>query len=70
MPVEAAYVEDFRIGNLSYHGDFSFVDMSRPNRGLEASGDPPIQGLLGADILTKWNAAVDYKDSCLVIRNR
>jgi len=70
MPIQAAHVKDFRVGNLSYHGDFSFVDLSRPNRGIEASGDPPIQGLLGADILVKWNAAIDYKDSCLIIRNR
>lgn len=68
-PLEAAHVEDFRIGNQRLFGDFSFVDFSPTNRGLETSGELPIQGLLGADILKKWNAAIDYKDSCLIIRN-
>jgi len=66
-PVKAAHVKDFRLGTLSYHGEFSFVDLSQSNNGLEALGDPPIQGLLGADILSKLNAQIDYKDLSLVI---
>ena len=69
LPLVTAYVKDFRVGSLSYHGDFPFVDLSRPNRGVETAGDTPIEGLLGADILIKWNAIIDYKELCLVIQN-
>jgi|GEM_PF-3775753 len=68
LPMFSAYVEDFRVGNISYHGDFDFVDLSHPNKGIEISGDPQIDGLLGADILLKWNAVIDYKELILVIR--
>ncbi len=68
--LETAHVNQFKVGNAVYHGDFCFVDLSRPNQGLEAAGDQPIQGLLGADLLTKWNAKIDYKDACLVLQSR
>ncbi|UCE47783.1 MAG: hypothetical protein JSW47_19560, partial [Phycisphaerales bacterium] len=70
VPLHTAHIKDFRVGNVSYHGDFPFVDLSHPNKGAEISGDPPIEGLLGADILIKWNAMIDYKDLSLVIRSR
>ena len=70
VAVHTAYIEEFRVGNVSYQGDFQFVDLSNANEGVETSGDPPIEGLLGADILIKWNAMIDYKDLSLVIRSR
>ena len=69
IPLKLAHVKDFKLGKLSYHGDFSFADLSQPNKGSEAAGDAPIQGLLGADFLFKWNAQIDYKDLTLIIRN-
>ena len=68
--IQAAHVKSFKVGNLSYHGDFTFVDLSRPNMGIECAGGTPIEGLLGADLLTKWNAVIDYKDLSLIIRKR
>ena len=70
VPLHTVHIKEFRVGNVSYHGDFPFADFSIPNEGLETSGDPPIEGLLGADILIKWNAMIDYKDLSLVIRSR
>ena len=70
MPLKTAHVKDFRLGKLSYHGDFCFADFSQTNKGLEAAEDAPIQGLLGADFLFKWHARIDYNDMSLVIRNR
>lgn len=69
-PLKAAYVKEFKVGHLSYYGDFPFADLTRVNRGLADTGEWTIRGLLGADILIKWNAAIDYKDTVLVIRNR
>jgi len=69
VPVQA-HVKSFKVGNFSYHGDFCFVDRSRANIGIECAGDTPIEGLLGADFLAKWNAVIDYKDLSLVIRKR
>ena len=65
--VQSAHVKSFKVGNFSYYGDFCFVNLSRPNMGIECAGDTPIEGLLGADFLVKWNAVIDYKDLSLVI---
>ena len=67
VPLHTAHIKEFRVGNVSYHGDFPFVDLSHANEGVETTGDPAIEGLLGADILIKWNAVIDYKDLSLVI---
>ena len=66
--VQAAHVKSFKVGNLSYHGDFCFINLSQPNKCILRAGDTSIEGLLGADFLTKWNAVIDYKNLCLVIR--
>ena len=65
---QIAHVKVFNVGNLSYHGDFCFVALSRTNTNKSIE-DKPIEGLLGAELLTKWNAVIDYKDLSLVIRN-
>ena len=70
LPVYEAHVEEFRIGDVIYRGDFAFVDFAVTNRGLEKGKDPPIEGLIGAELLRTWNAIIDYKDLSLVIRNR
>ena len=68
--IQAAHVKSFKVGNFSYYGDFCFMDLSRPNMGIEHGGGIPIEGLLGADFLVKWNAVIDYKDLSLVIKKR
>jgi hypothetical protein len=68
--LQTAHVDRFRVGNVVYNGDFCFADLSRPNEGLAAAGDQAIQGLLGADLLTQWNARIDYKHACLVLETR
>ena len=66
--IQAAHVKSFKVGNFSYYGDFCFMDLSRPNMGIEHGGGIPIEGLLGAELLAKWNAVIDYEDLSLVIR--
>ena len=68
--IQVAHVKSFKVGNFSYHGDLSFLDFSRTNMGIECAGDAPIEGLLGADLLAKWNAVIEYKDLNLVIGKR
>ena len=64
---QIAHVKSFKIDIFSYHGDFCFVDLSRTNTN-KCIEEKPIEGLLGADLLAKWNAVIDYKDLNLVIR--
>jgi len=63
--VQLAHVKSFKIGKISFNGDFSFVDLSRPNMGIQYAGGTPIEGLLGADILAKWNAVINYHYSAI-----
>ena len=69
LPLKVAYVKDFRVGKTSYSFDATFVDLSPANRGIELARDPLIEGLLGADFLTKWDAIIDYREMILIIRN-
>lgn len=68
--VQRAHVKSFKVGNLSYKGDFFFADLSHPNMGLECIGDTPVEGLLGSEFLVKWDAVIDYEDLSLIIRKR
>jgi len=65
--LQAAHVENFQIGQLVYYGDFSFVDLSRVNTGIQQAGDETIRGILGADILRTWNAVINYGDLTLTV---
>lgn len=71
MDVQTAHIEELKLGNVIYRGDFCFVDLSTANQGIEASGDQQaIRGLLGADLLTEWKARIDYGEQCILIRGK
>lgn len=46
---------------------FSLVvfDLSHVNEALEQHNSPPVHGIIGADILIKGNAIIDYSDRIL-----
>ena len=68
VPIEFAHVRKFKLGKLSYNGEFAFIDLSRTLKGSEVAGETPIQGLLGSEFLNKWETQIDYRDMCLTIR--
>jgi hypothetical protein len=70
MDLQTAHVEEFRLGDVIYRGHFCFVDFSLPNQGIEVSGDEAIQGLLGADLLTEWEAKIDYREQCILVHRK
>jgi hypothetical protein len=69
-PLKVAYVREFRVGSLSTSFEATFIDLGQPNEGLRALGEPPIDGLLGMDLLLKWRAKVDCDEKTLVMRKK
>lgn len=47
----------FKIDNL----DLYIMDLSHVNESLKEMNDEPIDGILGADILSNYNCVLDYK---------
>lgn len=43
------------------------LKISHINKMLKILGLKPINGLLGSDLLYKYNAVIDYKNSCLTL---
>lgn len=43
-------------------------DMSHVNKALKNYKVKPVDGILGADVLLKGNAIIDYSNSCLYLR--
>ncbi len=71
MPSEAFYLEEFRIGELLIRKYPAVVlDMSHVNGSYEMLGLPPIDGVLGSDILMKYGARIDYRARTLRINLR
>jgi len=46
----------------------TLVDLSHVNQALEARGDRPVDGVVGADILEAREAVIDYKHSRLFLK--
>lgn len=55
---------DWQISRLS----FIIMDLSHVNNGLEQVGELPIIGILGADILKKARAVIDYGRNCMYFK--
>ena len=60
-------IGDVKVGPLKV---FAARDMSDVNRALKAAGDPPVDGLLGMDILRQYAAVVDEPGAALYLRKR
>ena len=71
MPSEAFYLETFCIGELVIrHYPAVVLDMSHVNSSYDMLGLPPIDGVLGSDILQKYGARIDYRSRILRLNLR
>ncbi|HSG67771.1 MAG TPA: retropepsin-like aspartic protease [Bacteroidales bacterium] len=71
MQSEAFYLDTLKIGDLVIRNYPAVVlDMSHVNHSYEELGLPPIDGVLGSDILMKYGARIDYRSRTLRINNR
>jgi hypothetical protein len=62
-------LQSFRIGSLllptyTVRG----YDLTEINRRIEAYGDPPVDGVLGADLLAKHQAVLDYSTLSMFLK--
>lgn len=48
--------------------DLVIFDMSHVNQALEEHKEKTIHGIIGADILRKGKAVIDYKESCFYLK--
>jgi hypothetical protein len=59
-------LESFRTGKLLIHNH----DLTDVNKIISSYGDEPIDGILGADVLGRSDAVIDYKSCDLYLRGR
>lgn len=58
-----------KLGRMAVTGyAMAFVDLTAMNASLAEDGLPPIDGLLGADLLSVLRARIDYGDKALLLR--
>jgi hypothetical protein len=61
-PFECGFVDSIALGPFrTERFEVGLYDMSEHNRVVHKWGDPPSDGLLGADILAPHMAVIDYK---------
>lgn len=57
-------VKGFEINNLA----LTVLSLEHVNSALEKHGSPKIDGVIGADILKKYNAVIDYKGKAIYLK--
>ena len=62
-----AKINRFKIGQLEiFDFDAVLLDLSHVNKSYTQLGLPDIQGVLGGDLLLKYNAVINYREKNLV----
>jgi hypothetical protein len=70
---EKLYAQSSRKSSLSYldheiyHLNFMLIDMNTINTALSEQEEENIDGIIGADILHKKKAVIDYDQCCLYL---
>ena len=65
-----AIISSFVIGKLFIpRMKTVFMDLSHVNRAFEMIGIPKVDGIVGGDILRKYDALIDYKNKHLIFYN-
>ncbi|MGV3460289.1 MAG: retropepsin-like aspartic protease [Flavobacterium sp.] len=69
MLTKSSYENTLQLGRWKT-GDFSLVifDMSHVNEALRQYKAKPVHGIIGADILLKGKAIIDYYNHCLYLQ--
>lgn len=71
MKSQALYLDTLQIGSLVIRKYPAVVlDMSHVNHSYDELGLPPIDGVLGSDILMKYGARINYREKTLRINLR
>ncbi|MDX1463899.1 MAG: retropepsin-like aspartic protease [Marinirhabdus sp.] len=54
----------FNLNNV----DFVLFDLSHVNHALAQAEEPPVHGIIGADLLKKYRAVIDYGRNCFYMK--
>ncbi len=70
MPTSSTTLSNFNIGDVSINDFYTILlDLSHVNASYKKLGFEEIDGVLGSDLLNKYEAVIDYKKKLLVITN-
>lgn len=69
METHSTKSKSLKIGTikLSYY-DFVLFDLIHVNQALEQVNETPVHGIIGADILKKLHAVIDYGRNCVYLK--
>ena len=66
MQSEQVTIKKMKIGELEVENYMTvLLDLSHVNQSYEQVGQKPVDGVLGSDILLKYNAVIDYEKKIL-----
>lgn len=69
METQLAKNNSLKIGKwTSKNNSIVVFDLSHVNEALVTHGSKPVHGIIGADILKKSNAVIDYKNNLLFLK--
>ena len=69
MEAKTAKTDTINIGKFTNKGlNIGVFDLSHINTALIARGAKPVHGIIGADILKKGKAVIDYKKNRLYLK--
>jgi hypothetical protein len=67
MNSSIAMIDDIQIGNLHIHDfEVAVLDLSTINIAYRQLNHPEVLGVLGGDILVKYQAVIDYSNKVLI----
>jgi predicted aspartyl protease len=69
MQSQCTLLSAFKIGTIEIK-DFECIllDLAHVNQSYEMIGLKPVEGVIGSDILKKYNALIDYKNRLLILQ--
>jgi hypothetical protein len=69
MESKKVVLKTFEIGIIVLENyDAAVLDLSHVNQSYQKLGLPPVDGILGSDILVDYNAVIDYEKKELMLR--
>ena len=69
METQQAFDVKIKIGNWKYHNlHLVLLDLTHVNTALINHHAKPVDGIIGADILERSKAIIDYKKKCLYLK--
>lgn len=69
MESHLVFVPGFKIGTLEIKDEkMVLLDLSHVNQSYEMMNMKPIDGVLGGDLLRRYNAVIDYEKKVLILK--